>query len=154
MTKTTIPSALKTVARLFIISGGLLLIHSTLWMMHGRLIPDFGILAFWVGFGLLSGKRIYWVFARAILATMLILLSTATTIMPFISINTMGIASLMVPISAIILTLYLMLTFWQYRVIIRPDVREFFPDKQMTTTSILKHFHKLTSLIKWLYSKI
>ena len=130
--KVEIPVALKVVAVLFILGGICAVIEVVVALMHGRLNINFGVLCLFVGPGLLALKRGWRTCALVFLWIGMIGVPAAAVLMLGRSgpLDFMVFGQKVGHISSgpalIIAAVAFLLSLWQYRVLIRDDVRELF----------------------------
>jgi hypothetical protein len=129
---TPIPTSLKVVAYLFILSGILSLIEIIVSLMHGQININFGVLALFIGAGLLRLSRgwrtwalvFLWIAMIGIPIIALVFMTASGPLDFKLFGQNVGHAS---PALGIVLaTLMFALAVWQYRVLTRPDVRRLF----------------------------
>ncbi len=127
-----IPSALKVVAWLFIIGGACSILQIIIDLTHSKLTVNTGCLGVFVGPGLLR-------FSRGWRTCGLVLLWIGMLFFPIFGVmclmaqqempvNIFGLAmgSVPTPIGLLISAIFFGVMVWEYRVLIRPDVRKLF----------------------------
>jgi hypothetical protein len=129
---TTIPTSLKIVAFLFILSGIFSLIEVLVDLTQSHLSINLGVLALFIGPGLLRLSRgwrtcalvFLWIAMIGIPIVALIFM-TASGLLDF---NLFGqkVGDAPKGLGLVLLALMFALTVWQYRVLTRPDVRRLF----------------------------
>jgi hypothetical protein len=129
---TPIPTSLKVVALLFVLSGIFSLIEIIVSLMRGHININFGVLALFIGPGLLRLSRgwrtcalaLLWL-AMAGLPILAILFITTSEPLDFkLFGQKIGHASKGAGI--VLAALMFALAVWQYRILTRPDVRRLF----------------------------
>ena len=127
-----IPTALKIVAGLFILSGVWAILTILGAMLQGRIYINLGVIGLFVGLGLL-GLRPGW------RTCALVLLWIAMVAAPFVGLLMLfrrdpidvvvfgrKVGQAPGPFGLFIPTVIFLLAFWQYRVLTRPDIRALF----------------------------
>ena len=127
-----LPGALKIVAALFVIGGILAVIEVVVSLMRNRLSLNFGVLGLFIGVGLLRLRRgwrtcaVVFLWFGLILLPIVFLLGLLGVIPAYLQI--FGVRVARVPgwtVSAAAIPFFL-LVLWQYRVLVRPDIRSLF----------------------------
>ena len=129
---TSIPTSLKVVAFLFVLSGVFSLIEIIVSLMYGRLDTDFKIFGLFISLGLLRLSRGWWKCALVFLwiemiglpISMIIFMNAFGPIEYKLFGQGMGHVSKGFTITFI--ALGFALAVWQYRVLTRPNVRRLF----------------------------
>ena len=130
-----IPTSLKIVAGLFFLAGASSLIQIIASLTKGEISLNFGVLALFVGYGLLQLKKGWWTVALFLL-WIAFLGSTAFTLMLAfsqapLSVNMFGEKVGHAPKIygfAVILVIFLV-ALWQYRVLTKQEIKELFEKK-------------------------
>lgn len=126
-----IPTSLKVVATLFILSGISAVIEIIVSLLHGQLSLNFGVLGLWVGAGLLrlSPTSRTWALIFTWMALIitpiggLIFLNSATLDFTLFG-QKVGHIPKVVGLAAAVV--FFIVSVWQYQVLTRPDVRALF----------------------------
>jgi hypothetical protein len=129
---TPIPTSLKVVAVLFLLSGIFSLIEVIVSLMHGHFNLNFGILGLFIGPGLLRLSRgwrtcalvFLWITMIGLPMVALLFLVTSGPLDFTLFGQKVGDASK--GLGILVAALLFALAVWQYRVLTRPDVRRLF----------------------------
>ncbi len=130
--KPDIPISLKIVAWLFIISGVFSVIEVAVSLMNGRINLNLGVLGLFIGPGLLNLRPGWRTCALVFIWIALILVPVVVIILMGVSgpldVTVFGqkVGHTGKEIGLAVGVLVFALTFWQYRVLTRPDVRQLF----------------------------
>ena len=127
-----IPTALRVVAILFILSGAWAILEILVSLTHSRLSFNFGVLGLFIGPGLLALKPGWRTCA-------LVFIWFALIVIPIIALFMLGysgpinvelfgqkIGHVPKPLGLLVALLTFLLAYWQYRVLTRPDIRPLF----------------------------
>jgi len=127
-----LPRALKIVAALFVLGGILAVIEVAVSLMQNRLSLNFGVLGFFIGAGLLRLSRgwrtcaLVCLWFGLILLPIIFLLGLLGTLPAYLQI--FGVRVARVPgwtVSGAAIPFFL-LVLWEYRVLVRADIRSLF----------------------------
>jgi hypothetical protein len=129
---TPIPTSLKVVAFLFILSGIFSLIEVIVSLMHSHLNINFGVLGLFIGPGLLRLSRgwrtcalvFLWIAMIGIPIVAILFMAAAESLDFTLFGQKVGHASK--ELGIVLAALVFALAVWQYRVLTRPDVRRLF----------------------------
>jgi hypothetical protein len=134
--RTRIPIQLKLVAWIFILAGISAAIEILIDASNGRMNLNFGVLGVPIGIGLLrlrtGWRTLALVFLVIALAFIPVLSVLALSTPGNLSFNIFGqkVAALSPPLFFTLLAVFFVFTFWQFRVLVRPDVRAMFLNRR------------------------
>jgi hypothetical protein len=130
--RTRIPTQLKLVAWIFILGGISAAIEILIEASNGRANLNFGILGVFIGIGLLR-LRPGW---RTLALFFLVITLAFIPVLSVLALSTPGsldfkifgqkVAALSPPLFFTLLAVFFIFTFWQFRVLVRPNVRAMF----------------------------
>jgi hypothetical protein len=134
--RTRIPIPLKLVGWIFILGGISAAIEILIDASNGRTNLNFGVLGVFIGIGLLR-LRTGW---RTLALVLLVIALVFIPILSVLALSTPGnlsfnifgqkVAALSPPMFLILLAVFFVFTFWQFRVLLRPDVRALFLNRR------------------------
>jgi hypothetical protein len=134
--RTRIPIQLKLVAWIFILSGISAAIEIFIDASNGRTNFNFGILGVFTGVGLLRLRRGW----RTLALISLVIALASIPIVSLLALSTPGnfsfnlfgqkVVAVSPPLFFIILVVVFVFTFWQFRVLVRPDIRAMFLNRK------------------------
>ena len=135
--RTRIPIQLKLVALIFFLGGISAAIEILIDASNGRTNLNFGILGVFIGIGLLrlrtGWRTLALIFLVIALAFIPILSVFALSTPGNLSFNIFGqnVAALSPPLFFALLAVVFLFTFWQFRILVRPDVRALFLNRRV-----------------------
>jgi hypothetical protein len=126
------PKAVTVVAWLFIVTGVYAILSTVLSLFGLHRDLDLACINLWIGLGLLHRQARWRWWALVVLRITLALIALAALLVlatpPHLDVSTLahGAGSLPRTVSLVVVLLALAVTWWQYRVLQRPDVRQLF----------------------------